>query len=311
MSLTRIQRINIDSTNFSAQQGSNVGLQVSLQNPIVKVPQEYNVVLEKCEIPISQIPLNFLNDPLYIMIDYPPTAPDHPVLQKKLNIFTIQGAYRSVTEFIDYVNSIIHTNLLPSLSCGSFGYNPETFRIEFKFGDAVQRATQALGVEVWFDSRLTYLLDGIEGLFGSTPDLSISTTVDMLLLDWTTFVGSSDTVVIKAQEKYLLPRLFGFKSIRIHSTLPTRPYMIYDQSSNKAVPSDLLAEIMLDSQNFVEGRTNQLYVPTNLIYNEMIGVTELKDFQFSFYIHYKNGVNHGLTVSQNDYLSLTLAFYKI
>jgi hypothetical protein len=49
---------------------------------------------------------------------------------------------------------------------------------------------------------------------------------------------------------------------------------------------------MLDSQNYTEGRTNQLYVPTNLIFNELMGVTELYDFNLWFSIHYKNGKDY-------------------
>jgi hypothetical protein len=55
MNLTRIQRLNIDSTNFEYD-NTSVSLRVALPNPIVKVPESYNVVLEKAEIPIGNIP---------------------------------------------------------------------------------------------------------------------------------------------------------------------------------------------------------------------------------------------------------------
>jgi hypothetical protein len=173
MSLSRIQRLNIDSTSLESD-NQNVSLAVSLQTPIVKVPQEYNVVLEKAEIPISNIPLNVIDQPYYIMIDYPPSAPAHPILQPKLNVFTIQGAYFSIADFIAKINKIIDGDLLPTVSCGTFSHNSEDHRLEYKFGSATQRSTMALGVEMWFDSRLIYLLDGISNLFSPTNDTSLS-----------------------------------------------------------------------------------------------------------------------------------------
>ena len=310
MSLSRIQRINIDSSNFAAN-STNVSLRVAMQNAIVKVPEAYNVVLEKAEIPISKIPLGILDSPHYIMIDYPPTAPDHPVLEKKLNIFSIQGEYYSILEFVRKINDIISFNLAPGVSCGSFSYDSEEHRLEYKFGSTLDRSTMALGVEMWFDSKLLYLLDGIDGVFAPTPDSTISSTLKMHKVTWTTFLNGEVGVVIRNQNRYLIPRLYGFKSIRIMSTLPLRPYIIYEQDKDKSIPSSLLAEIMMDSQNFIEGRSNQLYVPQNLIFSELTGVTEIKDFDLTFAIHYKNGKDHKLTVDPNEYLSVTLAFYKI
>lgn len=309
MSLTRIQRINIDSTDFKFN-NSNVSLLVSLPNPIVKVPSEYNVVVEKAEIPISRIPLNVIREPYTIMIDYPPSMPDHPVLEKKLNVFTFSGAYYTVSEFLGMVNKIINDDLQPGVSCGGFSLNSD-LRIEYKFGDPTQRSGMAAGITVWFDSRLKYLLDGIPGLFSATPDTSLSSTLEMYELDWAGYLGAVSGVVLKPQAEYLLPRLFGFKSIRIFSDLPTTPYAIYDPVTSKTKYSDLLTEIMMDSQNYVQGRTNQLYIPQNYVFSELNGVTELKSFKVWFRIHYKNGYDHPLEVEPSEYVSLTLSFHKI
>jgi hypothetical protein len=308
MSLSRIQRLNIDSTAFEYN-NQNVSIDTALAAPIIKVPEAYNVVLEKAEIPISAIPLGILTTPHYIMIDYPPGLPDHPVLEKKLNVFSISGAYFSISELLGKVNKIINGDLLPAVSCGTFGLNNEDNRIEYKFGSPVERAMLAAGVEVYFDARLMYLLDGIPKLYSPTRDLSLSPV--MHKLTWTEFLGVESGVVIGQQSTYLLPRLFAFKSIRISSSLPTRPYITYDQLANKTVPSNMLAEIMMESQNYQQGRTNQLYVPQNLIFNELTGVSELSNFQLWFHIHYKDGTNWGLNVNANEYLSVTLAFYRI
>jgi hypothetical protein len=134
----------------------------------VKVPESYNVVLEKAEIPIGNIPLNVLSEPHYIAIDYPSSAPDHPVLEKKLIIFWIQDEYRSINEFVAKVNKIINDDLLPSVSCGTFSYNSTDLRLEYKFGDSVHRDTLTMGARCG-DHRLKYLLDGIPGYFWGIP----------------------------------------------------------------------------------------------------------------------------------------------
>jgi hypothetical protein len=253
MNLTRIQRLNIDSTNFEYD-NTSVSLRVALPNPIVKVPESYNVVLEKAEIPIGNIPLNVLSEPHYIAIDYPSSAPDHPVLEKKLNIFWIQDEYRSINEFVAKVNKIINDDLLPSVSCGTFSYNSTDLRLEYKFGDSVHRDTLAMGVEMWFDHRLKYLLDGIPGLVSGEEDPTMTAeNTRFHKVTWNTFLAGAAGTVIKPQDSYLIPRLFGFKSIRITSSLPTRPYITFDQASGKSVSSNLLAEVMLDSQNYTEG----------------------------------------------------------
>ena len=145
------------------------------------------------------------------MIDYPPSAPAHPVLEPKLNIFTIQGAYFSITDFVKMINKVINDDLLPSVSCGTFSYDRSVHRIMYKFGSPTHRSTMALGVEMWFDRRLIYLLDGISNLFSPTPDLTISPT--MHKVTWSDFLGTEPDAVVKHQSTYLLPRLFGFKSI--------------------------------------------------------------------------------------------------
>jgi hypothetical protein len=199
------------------------------------------------------------------MIDYPPDAPDHPVLEKKLNIFWIQGKYSSITEFLAMINKIINDDLGPSLSCGKFVYDRDNLRIGYEFGDATQRATMALGVEMWFDAKLKYLVEGIPLLFDPQPDPTVFTGDDeMFKVRWDKYTSGEAAVVTRHQENYLLPRLFGFKSIRITSSLPTRPYTVFKQSTYSTVPTNLLRRLCLTHRTTLRAERISFMSPEHL-----------------------------------------------
>lgn len=274
---------------------------------ILSNPQDYDVTIEKAEIPISQIPLDILEHPLRIIIDYPKDLPAHATLQPGENYFEISGAYYSIHEFLEKVNVIMST------VGGSFGFKQldnRQSRILYKFGDASDRASLAQGIEIYFERGIKELLEGFETLYSEMPPGYLGETATFFKLDWVGYLGSNPGVVLTEQPRYLLSRFFGFKSVRIFSNLPTIPYYIFDQVTSKVAKTNMLSEIVLNSDDYSEGLLNTLYIPAAFRYTQMTGSLELSTFRIWFYIHYRNGKDHRLKIAPNEYLSLTLAFLK-
>lgn len=306
----RIARLNVDSTNNSSSE-QPCNKECNLAEPIVSLPEDYDLVIEKVEIPISLMPINVLDKHHYIFIDYPPSAPAHPVLQPKLNIFSIFGAIQSVDELLEKVNKIITWDLLPSVSLGTFRYDRETERIEFKFGTPVDRNTLAMGVGLWFDERLVRMLDKIPGLYPPSPDPGYKTQeAEMYKLDLAGYLATAPDVVFKQQTTYLIPRTYGFKSVRIFSTLPTYSYFVHIPEIGGVVRSKMLTEFTLNSASYTEAQVNQIYIPSTVKTVQLTGVTPIDNFSLEVKIHYKNGKDIVLQYDPGEYLSLTLCFQK-
>ncbi len=273
---------------------------------ILSNPQDYDVTIEKAEIPISQIPLDILENPLRIIIDNPTAS--HPTLQPGENYFEISGEYHSIPEFLDKVNAI-----LTLVSGGSYGFKQldnRQSRILYKFGETADRAALASGVEVYFEHGLKDLLEGFPTLYEQMPFGYLGEAATFFKLDWTRYLGSTSGVVLTEQPRYLLSRFFGFKSVRIFTNMPVVPYYIFDQVTSKVAKTNMLSEIVLNSDDYSEGLLNTLYIPTAFRYTQMTGSQELSTFRIWFDIHYRNGKNHRLQIAPNEYLSLTLAFLK-
>lgn len=280
---------------------------------IISYPKDYDVTVEKAEIPISQVPMDVIEKPYRIIIDYPKNLPPHPTLQPGENYFEVGGSYYTIPEFLGKVNEIINHNIGPTVTGGSFGFKQQEgrdSRILYKFGDAGDRAALSVGVEIYFERGIRELLDGFPTLYEEMPFGYLGETEKFFKLNWPQYLGSETGVVLTEQPYYMLTRFYGFKAVRIFSNMPTQPYKIFDQDNNTLRDTNMLTEIVLNSDDYPNGYGTTLYLPNVFRQTEMTGTQALASFNLWFYIHYRNGMDVRLNMAPNEYISLTLYFER-
>jgi hypothetical protein len=308
----RKTRLNVDGMNKTSEVKS-ADITNHTSDIILRYPQDYDITVEKAEIPISQVPMDVIEKPYRIIIDYPKDLPPHPTLQPGENYFEVGGSYFTISEFLGKVNAIINNNIGPSITGGSFGFKKldgRNSRILYKFGDASDRAALAIGVEIYFERGIRELLDGFPTLYEEMPFGYLGETEKFFKLNWNQYLGSETGVVLSEQPYYMLTRFYGFKSVRIYSNMPTLPYKVFDQDTNTLRNTNMLTEIVLNSDDYPDGYGTTLYIPNVYRQTEMTGTQALSSFNLWFYIHYRNGVDVRLNMAPNEYLSVTLYFTR-
>ena len=307
-----IVRLNMERYNASAQP-QRAEIENLNTKSILANPEDYDMVIEKAEVPLTLMPLDIITAPMRIIVDYPRTLPTHPQLLPGENYFSIGGSYNSPSELLDKINVIIWDRLGPTFGGGSFGLKntgDRDSRILYKFGDALDRTSLSAGIEIYFEASLHDLVSEIPGLYELMPPGYLGESSRFYRLDWVGFLGGATGVVLKEQTRYLIPKLYGFKSIRVLSNLPIVPFWEFDQSKQAVENSNLITEIILNSETYAEDQKNAIYIPTAFRYSSMTGTQALANFMVYFEIHYRHGENIRLDMGPKEYASLTLAFVK-
>lgn len=296
--------LNIDFVN-EEDEPIEANYNVILPRNIIDHASDYSVSIRKAEIPIQDIPFDIIKKPYNICI-YADSSFSHPVLSPGYHYFSFGGEYRSVEELLNKVNNILDTynSGTNPLTFGLYGYNMITNRITYKIGVQTDIDASSNGAFVYIDHRLKYLLDGFTNLYQDESRLPDGKKYNRIRTE------SYSSVSILSQERYLLNRLYNFKTIRIYSGLKTYSYYLLNQNTNSMIGSQLLGEIVLNSLNYSADQTNSLLVPQVLIKYSLVTDEPIKEFNIYAEVHYANGNNHRIMMRPEAYLSLTLGFEK-
>lgn len=310
--LPNIARLNLDYTNQGQLEPAR--FDVTLAENIVDKADDYVLSIEKAESPLKNLAI------MSMMRDYKVRIyiPDNFLLiiagtglSVGYNEFVIkQQEIYTIQSFIDQLNAIIYDKSLNDNDdhLGKFDYIDGKIRFTMTNNEYVLNDHNEYA-RVWVDEEIKYLTDSIPHLYTSTNN-GLSEVKYKEFLDNLDYGPGADETPYGEQQFNLITRFFQFKSVRIYSSLPTRAYYIYDQDVGKLTRSNLLQEFILNSENFVEGMPNMIYIPTTHKETELCSTQAIKDFNIYFMVHYKNGKDINLMIDKDEYMSLTLAFLK-
>ena len=286
-------RLLVDRTNKSDQ---DVMAELVVDNsiPILEEMSNYELIVEKLEVPTNKLPLNIFETPLQMVL-FVDKDPKPALLQKYSNVFDLPNKlYINPDEIIEEINWIInkHTYDYP---LGNFQYDED--KKKFKF--VVKNENNSTNIWILFDSRLKNMLDhfSYDSFFLSLNNVQFHKFNQPSVLNTEVF------------QKYdTRSRFYQFKSVRVLSTLPTTKFRVYNQNLNSMVATNILTEIIIDSSNYNENQDNVIYIPNAFKNNSLTGTGPIQNFDISFLIHYSNGKDYMLTVSPSSYISICLNF---
>jgi hypothetical protein len=122
----------------------------------------------------------------------------------------------------------------------------------------------------------------------------------------TNFTPSSGSASFR-QKTFTFPKFYTLKSIRVYSDLPTTPYIINDIDQNSTVASNLLTEIVFNSQENYRIE-NLIYIPNVFRHYSLENSGGLRNFKLWFRYKYADGQEYALFLDSLEYASITLAF---
>lgn len=286
-------RLLIDSTNKT---DGEVLASVNVSNsiPILDDMDNYELIVEKLEVPTNNIPINIFESPLEMVL-FVDQDPKPALLNKYTNIFKLPDKlYRSPDEIIEEINWIINKYTY-DYPLGNFFYDEGVKK--FKFVTGAQNNSG--NIWIMFDSRLRNLLDNF-----SYDNYAISVN-NIYYHKYNQPYQTNSTVFQKYDTR---KRFYQFKSIRLMSTLETTTFRVYNQNLNTMVSTKMLTEVIIDSANYDESQDNVIYIPNTFKTNSFASRGPIQDFALSFFVHYSNGKDYMLTIAPNTYISVCLNF---
>lgn len=294
MSGNNIIRLNVDNSNTS---NSETPLEFNLINtiPFVDNSSDYEVYIEKCEIPIAKsLPIYKGRTPLKLVLEATDKDNKPAVFGTDLFLYYDLGtSFSSVKQLMETINAKIYDQLEEAYRWCYFSVQES--RITFH---VVNHAVSSK-VKIWLDSSL-------EGLLEDLPVEGIEYIQGGEYIELVTYKPENMDYV---QGESKAKNFVNLKTFRLYSSLPTESYWLYDQVAGTMVQSNLLGEVIFNSKEMVDN-VNLLYIPNVFRYSSMTDAGSIQKFSLKIYAYYFSGLEEPCTLDKNSYTSITLVFER-
>lgn len=299
---SKIQRVNIDHYNNTGYTYP-LSLGSAKNEEFINQPENYQVVVEKLEVPVNgpNMPINNDETPFTIIIfNESKTIPDLPY---GVNTFTFNGPFYSVDDFLRKVNDITQKRLSAYTSFGQFILEDKV--IKYVRNNEYDGDYNIF--KLYFDGRLMNLLT----FPYDTTDVVNVAGVKAYRFNLVTEPAATPykiTSVTESRSTFSL--FFTLKAIRVYSDLPTIPYKVYNMTNKTLEDNNLLTEVIFNSvENYNE--SNLIYIPTVFRHSSMSNAESLRNIHLSFRYKYANGEEKAIMIEPFQYSSITIAFFPI
>lgn len=296
--MSNLPRLTIDYTNTELINQMTT-FNVKNTTPICENSSDYLLIVEKLECPLSLAPLYTDTREFKILVDVKDAANIPVGMAKGYNLLTIpHKIHYSIDDFIYHINKTLAT-LFGVYQIPQFGFDYDNNKCKFTIMNPDQANLNLF--DIFLDQRLKRIFD-----YFNYPGSLMYMGSPYYQIQIANIVGTT------YQYKSTLNRFYKFKSIRVYSrTLPLGTYKVYNQNLDSMVNTDMITEIVINSAEFDPAQENILLMPFYQKLIELTGNKEIKDFDIYFKIHYTTGPDHLLTMSPEEYASITMLFEKI
>ena len=262
----------------------------------------YDVWVEKANLPNSNKyrPIDLVEQPYTIMIQYEEKDVPHPNLVYGPNYFKISGPIYSIQEFVDKVNDILEK---ASRTPGEYPLGQ--IKLTYQ-GSTVVLVWQAKETDyakwndylVYFDYHLSTLFN-----FGyiSGDDFSHQNE---------DFLRLRPVKVDKEQESYTADRFYKIASLNIYSNLPCGEHLVYNADDKAMRTSNLLVEIYFNATQLMD-TNSMLYIPETKVESSLESSAPLDNIQLWCTWCYSSGTEIAFMLDKRDLAMLTLVFKRI
>lgn len=291
-----IQPVQVTDYN-ATDRNKNLSFTVSATT-IVEETAPYLVCVEKMEVPVNSknMPINSSTESFNLAIFCEYKDGRYPGLEYGVNLFSIPGPIYSVKGFIKSLNDIIFK--LPGGILGYFELDSEN-NIFYQYDK--QHADEHNEIRIYFDSKLrrlfTFDYDSVDRI-GEMWRLAIVRD----------FVPTGSTQIERVEsEEFTFPLFYNLKAIRIRTSLPVAPHLLFNRANGKVEMAPILMDITYNTATMFNSR-NLLYHPNSFVYRSMSEAGTLRAFDLNFFLFYADGTELPLQLEPLDFASISLSF---
>lgn len=298
MSGNNIIRLNLDRSNVSS---TPKPLEFNIINtiPFVNNSSDYEVFVEKAEIPISEnLPLFVSDGPIMLTFELTDKDDKDPIFDSSENLFyhvNLAREYRSMKELVDAINT--------ALSLLSVDYRWCTLSVdnEDRLIFTVTNYLVAPKTKIWVEGAF---FSAFQGMSGVRNDGHFIQQHEYFELYNPTEINKPYT-----QSVSYFYELVNLKSFRIFTTLPTESFWLFDHNNQTMVPSNLLTEVVYNSKQMV-GNNNLIFLPQINRKSSCTDGRDISKFRLWVSAYYYSGREIILQMDRGTYFSTTLVFER-
>ena len=294
MSGNNIIRLNVDSYN-TERTPKPLTFNLINTRPFVDDSENYEVYLEKGEVPISKsLPMYLGRKPLKLLLEATdPNNKPQVFGNEKFLEYELGDSFRNIQELLTAINLRLGWE------------DPYHWCYLSVKDDLITMSTLATGVgfekvKIWIDGYLEGLFEGLH--IGQELVHNNHTYLELVN-------PKPDNDVTTTQKESRLAKFINIKSFRVYSTLPTEHYWLYDQATNEMLPSTLLGDMTFNSVAMA-GNDNLLYIPSAFRFNSLTNAGSISRFSLRFTTYYSCGLELDCVLDKYGYASLTFVFSR-
>lgn len=286
-----------NDTNFN----KNLSFTVS-SSEVLEQTEPYFVWVEKMEVPVNSkyMPINSTTGSfdLAIFNEYKPEDKLIPGLNYGINLFSIPGPIYSVKGFIKSLNDYIF-----KLTGGVLGYFELDSENNIFYQYDKHHADEHDMLKIYFDSKLRRLFT-----FAYDSGDRIGEMWRLAIVRDFTPTGSAQIERVESEE-FTFPLFYTLKSIRIRTSLPVVPHLLFNRANGKVEIASILTDITYNTATQYNSR-NLLYHPNSFVFSSMNEAGSLRAFDLSFFLLYADGTELPLQLEPLDFASINLRFER-
>lgn len=298
MSGNNIIRLTLDNSNITGTPkpiGFNI---VNTSNPFVSNAVDYEVFLEKCELPIPKdLPLVVSDSPVKITFEATIKLDKDPIFHPDslFHHMELPREYRTLTELASAINEKL------SLLSEPYRWCTLTVDTNDRLVFEVTNHLVAAKTRIWVDGMF---LSAFEDMSGVGDEARMIQGHEYFEL-----VNPQPADKPYGQSKNHFVDVCNLKAFRLYSSLPTEAHFLFDQVRGTIVQSNLWAEIIYNTREMI-GNTNILYIPSIFKRCSMTDAGEISSFTVLVCAYYANGREVQLRMDRNSYVSITMVFER-
>lgn len=285
--------VTIDFNNNSTTQ-TQMKLEVRNEMTLVGNPGLYNIVMDKCTLPLMNIPI--LNGETFNFViealdknDYPPSMEGATLKKFPMTITTY-----SVEEFYQQINEHLDS-ILGNYNYARFTYDPQTELLTYH-----ETYSKKALIKIYISGSLRDIIQL------ATP---IADRVFMYDENYYHLNGNKVTDFDYVQNKSTMDLVHTLQKIKIYTDLPLEEHYQYNMQTKALVVGHLLTDIDYNTQSMI-GIKAIKYQPTVLREYSLKDSVPINNFRLFFSAYYANGEEIYLQMLPRSYASVNLRFIK-
>lgn len=284
------------TTKFYNDSSNQTQMKLEIRNEMTLVgdPGQYNIVMDKCTLPLMSIPILY-NETFNFVIealdknDYPPSMEGSTIKKFPMNItaYSVEEFYQQINEHLD--------SILGNYNYSYFNYNPQTELLTYH-----ETYSKKALIKIYISGPLRDIIQL------ATP---IADRIFMYDENYYHLNGNKGIDFDYVQTTSTMDFVHTLKCIKIYTDLPIDHHYEYNMRTKALVVGHLLTDIDYNTASMI-GTREILYHPSVIREFSLMNSVPITNFRLFFSAYYANGEEMYLQMKPRSYASASLRFIK-